>query len=345
MQKNNKRRVSMYRILSKYNLITVLPFIDTFFHSAQLQKKVKLSSELLKINYSKYSPFINPNIITLTSDKQLMLWFYTKKIKTPIIILESYLLFKELNKNNQDAIYIIHDTIIKILIIKESHLISAFTLNSVDEESILLSMDEYNISKRVDIQLQEYQTFKQSSLQKLTFSDFYHFNQLNFDRKTLLPNFIEYASYPIAILIIFAILVSYTQEKMLTSKIENLKVSYTKEKAKNQEIKTFIKKHNKKVEKWKNFVQKELTYVDPITLLTSLYGIFDKDTKAYLTDVSINGNKMLVKLATDENPVLFLNKLNNIKYISSVIIQNSSQPRNLMKIISYEIEIKMLKNV
>ena len=335
----------MYRVLSKYNLITVLPFIDTFFHSAQLQKKVKLSKELLKINYLKYSPFINPNIMTVTSDEQLMLWFYSKKIETPIVIPESYLLFKELSKSKQDAIYIIHDTIIKILVIKESRLISAFTLNSIDENSILLSMDEYHISKRVDIQIQEYQTLQQSSLQKLTFSDLYHFNQLNFDRNTLLPKFIEHASYPITALIVFAILVSYTQEKMLTSEIENLKASYDKEKTKNQEIKIFIKEHNKEVKKWQNFVQKELTYVGPITLLTSLYDIFDEDKKAHLVDVSINGNKMLVKLATDENPVVFLNKLNSIKYISSVIIQNTFKPRDSMKIISYDIEIKMLKDV
>jgi len=335
----------MYRVLSKYNLITLLPFTNTFFYTTKLQKKVKLSSELLKINYVKYSPFVNPNIITLTSDEQLMIWFYNKKIETPIVVPESYLLFKELNKNNQDAIYIVHDTIIKILIIKESHLISAFTLNTVGEESILLSMDEYNISKRVDIQLQEYQILKQSSLQKLTLSDIYHFNQLNFDRKTLLPKFVDYAAYPITALIVFAILVSYTQEKLLISKIENLKETYTREKTKNQEIKTFIKNHNKKVKKWQNFVKKELTYVSPIALLTSLYSIFDDDIRAHLVDVSINSNKMLVKIATDENPILFLNKLNNIKYISSVIIQNSFKPRNSMKIISYEIEIKMLKDV
>jgi len=335
----------MYRVLSKYNLITVLPFEDTFFHATQLQKKVKLSKDLLKINYLKYSPFTNPNIITITHEQQLMLWFYTKEVNTPIIIAESYLLFKALKEEQEDTIYVIHDTIVKILILKASCLVGAFTLSSLDESSIVLSMDEFHISKRVDITLQEYKTLKFSTLKNLSFEDIYKANQLHLDRETILPKFIEYASYPIAALVIFAMLVSYGQEKMLHAQIDSLKTTYLQNKTKNKKIKNFIKIHNKKVKKWQDFADKELAYISPTLLLAKIYEIFKDKEKAHFIDVSINAHKMLVKLATNENPVVFLNRLNAIDSIANVIIQNTYKPRDAMKIISYEIEIKKHKDV
>ena len=335
----------MYRILSKYNLITILPFQDTYFHASALHKNIKLSNDLLRLNYLKHSPFTNPNIITFTQEKSLMIWFYKQEVNTTIVIPESYLLFKELKDTHTNAIYVIHDEIVKVLIIKESRLVSAFTLAVLDESAIAISMDEFQISKRVDMDSSEYAKLKTNALASLRFKDLYQFNQLDLDKKTLLNRFVDYASYPLAGLIAFAILVSYAQESVLNAEIENLKESYEIEKSKNTEVKEYIKEHNANVKKWKGFVSKELVYVGPIVLLESLYGIFKEEENAHLVDVTINANKMSIKLTTDKSPVVFLNRLNEIKYFSSVIIQNTYKPRDSMKIITYDIEIKTLKDV
>ena len=39
------------------------------------------------------------------------------------------------------------------------------------------------------------------------------------------------------------------------------------------------------------------------------------------------------------------NRLNEIKYFRRVIIENTHKPKNEMKIISYDIDVKMLKDV
>lgn len=335
----------MYRILSKYNFITVLPFQETFLHASTLHKNVKLSKELLRLNYLKYSPFTNPNIITFTQEKSIILWFYKQAVQTPVVVPESYLLFKELKNRQANAIYVIYDDVVKVLIIKESLLVSTFTLEALDDNAIAISMDEFQIFKRVDISADEYSALKASALASLNVKELLQFNQLNLDKKILLNRFVEYASYPVAGLIAFAILVSYTQESMLKREIESLKETYKVEKSKNQEIKELINEHNSEVRKWESFASNELAYVEPITLLESVYSIFKDEENAHLVDLSITTNKMSLKITTDKNPVVFLNRLNEIKYFSSVIIQNTHAPKNSMKIITYDIEIKMLKNV
>jgi len=132
---------------------------------------------------------------------------------------------------------------------------------------------------------------------------------------------------------------------ILESEINELNNIYTAEKIKNKEIKKYIKKHNSQVKIWKEFVSKELVFVGPIILLDNIYEIFKEGEKAYLMSISINATKMNIKIQTDLNPVEFLNRLNEIKYFSRVVIQNTRKPRNNLPIISYDIDVKMIKDL
>jgi len=66
----------MYKILSKYNFITILPFSDIFFYTTTLPKKIDFSQELLRLNYLKYSPYSTSHIISTMDKNQLQIWFY-----------------------------------------------------------------------------------------------------------------------------------------------------------------------------------------------------------------------------------------------------------------------------
>ena len=103
----------MYKTLCKYNLVAILPFKDTFFYAQVLPKKAKPTKQLLSLNYSRLSPFNEPKIINILEKNYLMLWFYKTILNAPIIIPESYIIFKELNANSKNAIYIIFDDIYK----------------------------------------------------------------------------------------------------------------------------------------------------------------------------------------------------------------------------------------
>ena len=283
----------------------------------------------------------------LMSNKQLLLWFYPKNddIKSIIVIPESYILFKELQKRDEDAIYVIEDDLIKIIIIKNGIIVSTFVLKNYDENILSLSLNEHGLSKKIDITKDEYLKLLTTSKNNINSSDLYKFLQIDTDIKALFKSLVDIATYPIVVLIFFAMMVSYVQGVMLSSDIENLKENYIVQKQKNSEIKQKIKKHNQKVKKYEKFIDEELTFIGPIALLNSIYTVFEDGDKASIHSVTVNNTRVVLQIDTDENPIKYLNRLNQIKYFKDVVIKNTRKRKKRVATITYDIEVKSLKEL
>lgn len=329
--------------LIKYNLVKIIPFEDTFYHCETLPKEVHLKEELLKLNYIKYAPFSAANLLHALDGKHLMLWFYKTKLQAKSIIPESYMLFKELKKQNKDAVYIIKGTIYKILVIKNHKLLGAYTLKELDLDILRLNLAEYQVKTEVYIEEHEYAKLYKTAKERLTLNDIYRFHQLSFSSKGILQRTINATAYPLSMLLFFYMALNYTHGIYLENIIEQKKIEYVDAKDKNSNIKKQISKHNKDVKKWTEFITDELIYPDSIAILKSLYSIKQEDEEVIFRDLSISGSKVTLKLATNMNPVIFLNRLSSISYFDRVIIGTIHKPRDGKKVIAYEIEIKALE--
>lgn len=335
----------MSNILLKYNFIKIIPFEDTFFYTSTLPKNLRFSQDLLKLNYSKYSPFEDPNILSSFKNEQLMIWFYKIPVKESVIIPESYILFNELKKQNKDAVYILNDDIVKILVIKKNKLLAIFTLDSLDETILNLSMDEYQISNKINIEKKEFNQIYKEALNNLTLREIYQWNQLSLDTKSISKKLVSKVSYPLSALVLFTILVNYIHNSNLKNDIKILKDKYFIVKNKNNDLRADIKQHNKDMEQWEEFIYKELIYPDSISLLNSIYSIFKEDEVVTINSMTINSGKMILRLETDLSPILFLNRLNNIIYFSQVVIGNTHKPKKGLKSITYNLDVKLLKDM
>ena len=335
----------MYNILKKYNFVKIVPFEETFFHTATLPKKIKFTKELLKLNYAKYSPLENSNLVSLSNNKDLLLWFFEKDYDEYIVIPESYLAFKSFVKEHTNGIFVIKDDVFKILIIKNSKLVNIFTTNEVDELTLSLTMDEYQLQDKYDIDKQSYKIILEQSKKDLALKDFINFNQLTLDKDTLLKDMVSSLSYPLSFLVVFSMFVSYTQTYLLNADIEKLQDKYIVEKSKNAEIREALNKHNKEIKKYKEFFDKELLYIDGFEVLSKLYGIFKPDEKANLKFISLNGLNLRIQVQTELDSVEILNRLNTISYFKEVVIQSTHKPRNKMKVVTYTITLKSLKEI
>lgn len=344
MVKNTNDRGSMNNILLKYNFIEIIPFEDTFFYTSTLPKNIKFTQDLLKLNYSKYSPIKNPNISSRFINNQLMLWFYNKTVKSSIVIPQSYILFHELKKQNKDAIYILHDDKYKILVIKDSKLLSSLILDNLDETILKLSADEYQVSNKIMIEKDELNKLYLNSLNNLSLSEIYHWNKFSLDTKSISKELVSKVSYPLSVLVIFAILVNYTHNNNLNKNIEVLKENYLIEKNKNNDLREDIKQHNKDVQRWNEFISKELIYPDSISLLNSIYKILEKPEKTFINRVSINNGRIVLVLKTNLSSVLLLNRLSDMPYFSNVSIVHSHNDKNNFKNITYNFNIRILKD-
>lgn len=335
----------MYRLLKKYRLITVLPFEDTFFYTLKLPKKVRLTKELIELNYAKFSPFSHPNSLAVYSNDQIYIWFYAEQVQTPIVIPESYIFFKELLKRNENAVYVLSGKVQKVLVIKENLFHNCFTQKSLDDTMLKLICDESQVYNIVHIDAEKTQALKQRSLENLLFRDIYTFNNLVLDRKVILQKAVEKLSYPVAALLLLSLFASYFNEKWLTQKIENLKSQYLLEKSKSEETSQYIAAHNEEVKQWSEFVDKELVFLPPNIVLDKVYGTIQEGEDAHLSYFSLAGNLLVIKMYTSLNPVVILNRLNAIDYFSRVAIKDSRNTKTKTKIITYDIELKKVKEL
>jgi len=66
------------QLLLRYKVLQVITLKNTFFKTSLLAKKVKLSPELIRLNYEKLSPIKNPAILSYKDKDLLYLWFFNK---------------------------------------------------------------------------------------------------------------------------------------------------------------------------------------------------------------------------------------------------------------------------
>lgn len=335
----------MNRILLKYNIVSIVPFEETYFFKTGLPKNIDMSQELLEFNYSKYSPFIESKIISKAEDKSLMLWFYEKKYDSKILIPESYLLYTVLKEEKKDCIYIIKGEKTKILIIRDNILVSTYVSDNYDDTMLAVAMNQYQISQKKIIDNEEYKKIYQAGLKQLTILEILKWNKNSFDSKSALVFSVNKYAYYIAAVLAVSVTVNMAHINYLDKRINELENIYLEKKNSTMEIKESTRQYNKSVERVEEFIDKELVYSNSVYLLEKLYTILEKNDSAVFYNIEFIGGKVILRIKTDSNPVKYLNRISAIKEFSSVIISNTNKHKKDTAIVTYDIVLKSLKDI
>jgi len=321
-------------ILSKF--IEILPMEESFFLKVLLTKKVKLSSQLIALNYNRYAPYKNTLSIFQLEKNNLYIWFYQKEIRSKIIIPEVILLLDGF-KNDSVNIFKKRD-FYNIVIIKENELISAYTVTAINEFLIESELNKYTLKDSVIVSETEYRQILQKSLNKLNYQDLYRWNQFKINRDEFVPLLVNSVAYPLSFLLFFAMGIHVFHTNQLENEINKLEKIYLEKKEKNSDIKEKIQEESNREERWKTFIKKELPYGDPLSLYIKIEEAFSSEKITFIS-LSIVGSKLKVNIKTKENFVLGLNRLNKLKILYNVSIKNANRERDS---IFYEADIMPL---
>jgi len=330
----------MFELLLKYKIARVVPMQDSFFYISKLPKSMKFSQEIITLNYEKFSPFPNPFIITYIQEKELYAWFVkTKGFDELFVIPEAFLLYDTLKKE-QDGIYIFDTKPKKILIIKNAKLLASFTTDQNSTFSSAILKDEYQIDSSFVYSQEEFTRRLSLATKQLSFQDLYQFTKISFKKKDFFKFFIEKLSYPLISLFAIYIFITYLQAYLIEQKIENLTQKYQELKSKNTTVKQAIKKHNKAVKLYEEFVVKELHSEDPYKCVYDMYSVITQKDKATINSIDITNNSIRLSINTHDDAIKYLKRLNKIKYFKNVVIQNTHRKRDGSKIITFFIYMK-----
>lgn len=329
------------QLLFKYEILKVIPAQESFFEISLLNKKVKLSPELIQLNYAKLSPISNPEIISYKEKNTIYLWFLKKqKRDEKILIPESFLIYKALS-NKQDGIFIFKTEPKQVYIIKNKILQTTFiSYEDIDSPSIDIAKDEYDLEFLEIIDAKIYDKMLQNEIDNLTIKDLFAFIQISLDKENIKNFFIQRLTYPIVSLFFIYMLVSYAQGYFLEKKVDNLTQKYQTLKTKNSNAKNLIRKHNIEVIKLEQFFKTEFEPVEPFKIVYDLYKIIPPIDKATVTFLSITNNNIKIRIKTKDDAIKYLKHFNAISYLTDIVIDNTFKRRDGYKVHTFTMKIK-----
>jgi len=331
----------MIHFLQKQNYIVLIPSQNTYFHKVKLPKNIKLSKELLQLNYESSSPFKPKEIIATEEKTNLLLWFCASVITAPIAIPEDYLFYLTLKKQHANAIIFLETAeLTKVIVIKNSQLENLFSIDNVNQKFLQLCKDEYGIENIVTYTKDQCTTLLQNSQKNLSLTLLYKFFRVDLQPKELLKKTIEKASYPLSFLLIFSMAINFYHNSSLEKEIHSLTSEYKNLQHKNQNLTNTLQKHNKQMKFYQTFVAQELLYPDPFTVLQKLYKVVEEERGSSLYLLSATQGKLSVKIQTSKNPVKLLNKLSALREFKSVLLGTTYRPKSQAPIYTYNIELK-----
>jgi len=331
----------MLHFLQKQNYIVLIPSQHTYFYKVNLPKNIKLSKELLQLNYESYSPFKPKEIIAIEEKTNLLLWFCANTITAPIAIPEDYLLYLTLKKQHSNAITLLETTrFTKVIVIKNSQLENIFSTDNVNQSFLQICTDEYGIENVVTYTKDQYRALLKNSQKNLSLTLLYKFFRVDLQPKELLKKTIEKASYPLSFLLIFSMAINFYHNSSLEKEINLLTSEYKNLQHKNQNLADALQKHNKQMKFYQTFVTQELLYPDPFTVLQKLYKVVEEERGSSLYLLSATQGKLSVKIQTSKNPVELLNKLSALSEFKSVLLGTTYRPKSQAPIYTYNIELK-----
>lgn len=322
-------------LLSKF--IYVLPIEDSFFFKAKFEKKVKLSDELIGLNYKKHAPFKNPFFTTLMENKNLYIWFYQKEIDAKLILPEGYLLFSFFKDKNPNTLLSIEaNNGYLILVIKDDVLVNSYDLVEEDEALIAIEMNKHGLSSCLKVTQKEYMKAKDEAFNALSFQDLYKWANFNIENRDLLSTILNRVSYPLAFLLFFMMALEIYHVNKVEERLAEVEASYSEAKSKNDDIREKINSENEKEQKWIEFVHRELPYADALTMMTTISKAFSQKEFVFKS-FSIVGSRVKLDMTTKENFIVGLNILNKIDGLKNVALKRTNKKR---KTVSYEATIK-----
>jgi hypothetical protein len=316
----NKNSQGDKKLLS--NFIDVVPIEDTFFVELDKPQQIKLTGEIIKLNYKHLSPFNGGDLLFFQTKKRLYIWFikYPLPERKKVFIPEGYLILKRI-KNYQQAIGIYEkDSLACLFVVKDGDFLSQVTISkSFLKEKIELLKREYSLHSPQII------TVTKDDL-KRDVKDIFLFANFSFRKEEFYNLFLDYLTIPLTI--IFVLLTAYNigLKSYLTNIKEDRQIQLYNLKEQNKDIKKLIYQMREKLNFWQEFASTELKYADFNYMLNCFLKVVKKN-QGYVNYFEMNENMISTWVGVKAGDNSIINDLLQTGLFESVKVISSSKDR------------------
>jgi len=314
---------------------------ETFYIYKKLDKKVTLRQNIIELNYLSESPYpLNKTqIVAITEEDGFYLWFNKEKGAYRYYLPEALLLFRKIIKKHSSVIFIVNMDISKVIVVKDSQLISSFSKHNVSQKDLRLIESQYDIDNVVVLDKEEYSSFLEESFNHLKPNDIFNILDIKFDIKSLFNKTIHFSALPLFISVGVISLSLFVYNSYLDNQNQELHNKF-----KNSKLLTI--KVRDKIENVDNLnkifktLSHEFDYKDKIMAISAIMQVSEElnVTIFYINSYNTNIDFIIKTQDTSKIP-LFTNKLFETNFFSN--IKNVSSQKVKGKVIKVTMNAKL----
>lgn len=217
------------------HFFTVLPIDAGYFKRIPAEKKLTLSDELIDLNFRRFSPYPDADIIAMQTSGVLYLWYMPKSDVSDLVVPEALIFFESLIKEHTDVIARIRQADKDdFVVIKDKQLVASFsTLN----EQVVQSMKmKYAIDRLVTIEPAGKREFLEESIRTFPLKRWVQLASRRIDVKSQVPLIADRMAYPAAAFATLLMLADVALTDYLKTSHQQVKQEYLEAKKLNDPI-------------------------------------------------------------------------------------------------------------
>ncbi len=315
----------MEKLISKVlgYFTNIVPINETYFVSDTIPN-IKLTKEMIKINYGMLSPYKDGDVIFFSDKKYVYIWFTRNKLTTKkISIAEGLILFNMFNTADEAIIILEKGNSCGIAVVKDKRLMTQIFKKEAqpNEKFIELLTKEYSLRNPKVI------TVKNSEAFRLNLKDILSsLNSFNFDMKTFINNIYEQAKMPIIILLIILNFGNFFTSVYLDRTLKAKQNTLEKIKESNKGIKKEFDLMDKENLFWNDFKTREFGYPNLHKLLSVITESIMKNN-SQINIIRQSSDSINMWVVSDSIPLIVQN-LVSTGYFKSISVIRISHDNN-----------------
>lgn len=315
---------------------------ESFFYTATIEAKQRFAPEILHLNFAHLSPYKEFEILPFYEGNRVLLWFMPQSPTTPIIIPEAYLLSLYCKEQSENALFIIEDTLDKLLVIKNGRLEAAYCGYRLQEQKESL-LDEYGVEDIYLLSAAKAKELQESYLNSYRQHYHWYYSKVSFKEKAI--EYLDKATIPISIIIALFIAIEFGRDYYIQKHYEALEQEYLMLKKQNDPYREELKALKESISFNNSFYDDVLLYPNSLKVLNSMTEIISHDLNNTIKGLKLTGAKLELSLETND-PITILEETLKSRYFIEFKIKSSRKVRKTNKeYVVYEGILKKLKDV
>lgn len=275
------------------NPIKIIPIEETYLRVFDKPPKVRLSRQVIAINYGNLSPYPGGGHLSCQSADAIFVWYLKQQLpeSMAISIPEAFLAWRFFRERNNAIVQIPRNGLLSMLVIQNGELRAQLTRASGDGEAQAQALDllkrEYSLSNAEILTLEPTVRFKVSPRDLVTFAAL-ELKPINFVERA-----VALLKAPlIAVLLITSGFYLYDESRLESSYGEKMKY-LARLKRENGDLQSSLEEVREKTAYWHDFIAREQAYPDYYQALSALTGVVSRHD-GYVNTVEYSENRFTV---------------------------------------------------